>query len=373
VADIDLVVTDEQRALGETLREFFAEQAPLERLHRPRGGEGFDRKTWAGVAELGLPAMIVPEEHGGLGQTANEAWVMFTEAGRGLYGGPLLAGVAATHALLLSGDDDACATHLPGVADGSTVATVAAAEAGSDGRWSAPAGGTTAERDGESWVLTGTKTLVLAGDAADLVLVAAATPEGPGLFAVTGDPEGLTRTELETLDLSRPLSRLHFDGVPARIVGAAGDGMRILEPTFDRLLVALAAEQAGGARACLDLSVEYARTRTQFDAPIGSFQAVAHLCVDMLARAERAEAASHYAAAAQAVGDGEFPVAARVAAGYCGRAFREVTTQTIHVHGGTGFTWEHDAHLFHRRAWSSEHLFGTASTHHAEVATRLGL
>jgi len=191
-----------------------------------------------------------------------------------------------------------------------------------------------------------------------------------GLFAVSGDAEGLTATELETLDLSRPLARVDLDAVPARRI--AGDETTLVA-VLDRVLVALAAEQAGGAEACLEMSVEYARTRTQFDRPIGQFQAVAHACVDMLARVERTRAAAQYAAAADAAGSSEFPVAARAAAAYCGKAFREVTTATIHVHGGTGFTWEHDAHLFHRRAWSSEHLFGAAAVHHLEVATRLGL
>ena len=366
MSDIDLVVTDEQRDLAGTLREFFAEQAPLERLREPHGGEGFDRKVWAAVAELGLPAMIIPEQYGGLEQTASEAWVMFTETGRGLYGGPLLSGVAATYALLLSGDDDACAAFLPGIADGSTVATLDLTRATGDQR-------PTLRADGDHRVLDGTLPTVIAGHVADLVLLVAHGPDGPTLVAVEGDPEGLTRTELESLDLSRPLSTLRFDAVPARVVGAPGDADRVVEAVLDRVLVALAAEQAGGAEACLDLTVEYAKTRQQFDTPIGAFQAVAHECVDMLARVERSRAAAQYAAAALAAGSPEFGVAARAAAAYCGRAFREVTTQTIHLHGGTGFTWEHDAHLFHRRAWTAEHLLGTADAHHQAVADRLGL
>lgn len=367
-SDIDLVVTEDQQSLRETLREFFAEQAPLERLREPHGGRGFDRKVWAGVAELGLPAMIVPEEHGGLGQTAREAWVMFTEAGRGLYGGPLLSGFAATQALLLSGDADARAAHLPGIADGSTVATLAL---DGDGSARSSSAGVEAIADGDTWVLSGAKTAVLAGHAADLLIVSATTSDGVGLFACSGDAEGVTATELESLDLSRPLARVELDAVPARRLAGADE--QTIGAVLDRLLVALAAEQAGGAEACLDMSVEYAKTRTQFDRPIGQFQAVAHACVDMLARVERTRAASQYAAAADAAGSAEFPVAARAAAAYCGRAFREVTTATIHVHGGTGFTWEHDAHLFHRRAWTAEHLFGAAAVHHLEVADRLGL
>lgn len=367
MSDIDLVVTDEQRDLAATLREFFAEQTPPSRL-RTVGEEstGFDRTAWAGVAELGLPAMVVPEEHGGLGQTAAEAWVMFTEAGRGLYGGPLLATVAATHALLLSGDDDACAAFLPGIADGSVVATLdLVAVPGQEPP--------VATADGAHLVVDGTLPTVLAGHVADLVLLVAQGPGGPTLVAVEGDPDGLTRTELASLDLSRPLATLRLDAVPVRTIGTPGDADRVLAAVLDRVLVALAAEQAGGAEACLERTVEYVKTRQQFDTPIGAFQAVAHECVDMLARVERCRAASQYAAAALAAGSPEFPVAARAAAAYCGRAFREVTTQTIHLHGGTGFTWEHDAHLFHRRAWTAEHLFGTADVHHAEVADRLGL
>lgn len=214
---------------------------------------------------------------------------------------------------------------------------------------------------------------MLDGPVAELLLVTAATPLGPSLFTVAGEATGLSRTSQESLDLTRRLARIVLDGVPARLVGQQGTADGVVADGLDRILVMVAAEQAGGAAACLDLSGDYAKNRTQFGRPIGAFQAVAHKCVDMLHAVEFSRACAQYAAAAQAEGSPEAPVAARVAAAYCGQAFREVATETIQVHGGIGFTWEHDAHLYYRRAWSSQQLFGGPERHWMALADRLGL
>jgi alkylation response protein AidB-like acyl-CoA dehydrogenase len=326
---------------------------------------------------MGLVALAVPEKYDGLGQTAVDTCVVMEELGRGLYFGPYLACVGlAVPALLASGDESACTKYLPAIAAGELVATVAVTEA--DGRFGTGSTATEAVEDGDGWRLTGTKPVVLDGADAGLLLVTARTGDSDmSLFAVDGDPEsgtdGVTRTRLESLDLARSVARVDLENAPATLVGQQGAAPALVADVLDAVLVAMAAEQAGGAAACLELSVEYAKTRQQFNRAIGSFQAVAHKLVDMLHSVEFSRAAARYAAAAAAEGDAEAPVACRVAAAYCGDAFRAVTVETVHTHGGTGFTWEHDAHLYYRRAWSSQHLFAGPGEHHAAIAERIGL
>ena len=381
VAQGALADSAEQRELRDSVRRLLRDRAPLSAL-RDRAdtelgaGPGFDRDLWGRLVEMGLTALAVPEKYDGLGQTALETHVVFEELGRALYLGPYLATVGlAVPALLGSGDDSACAELLPGIAAGETVATVAVAEA--DGRWGTAATATRAVRDGDGWRLIGTKEFVLDGADADLLLVTARHGDGSdapvSLFAVRADAPGLARTRLESLDLARSVARVTLDSTPATPVGAAGAAPDLVATVLDRALVALAAEQAGGAAACLAMCVEYAKTRQQFGQPIGAFQAVAHKCVDMLHAVEFSRASARYAAAAEAEGDAEFPVAARVAAAYCGEAFRAVTVETVQVHGGTGFTWEHDTHLYYRRAWSSQQLLAGRDDHYAAIADRVGL
>lgn len=370
-----LALTDEHDGLRATVRKFLADKCALDEVRRLADtDDGFDRAVWRALAEqIGLQALLVPDQHDGLGQGPVEAWVVFEELGRALYPGPFLATVAlATTALLQAGDAGASAAMLPGIAAGETIATLAVAE--SDGRWdSGREKLATARRDGRGYRLDGTKGFVIHGAAADLLLVTAETDAGTSLFAVWSGAEGLTRTPLTSLDLTRRLATVGFSGTPGRLVGEEGEAEAIVAAVHDRALVAVAAEQAGGMVRCVEISVEYAKARQQFGAPIGSFQAVAHKCVDMLHESEFARAAAQYAAACDADGSAEFPLAARVAAAYCSRAYRRVTTEMIQVHGGTGFTWEHDTHLFHRRAWSSQQLFGDPSAHFEAIAARAGL
>lgn len=369
---VDLTVTDEQHALRDTVRRFLADKAsPDARRRLIVTDDGFDRRTWAQLADMGLPALTIPEEYGGLGQGGVESSVVFAEMGRALYSGPFLATVTlAANALLLSADHAVAKDLLPGIATGETIATLAVAEG--DGRWDTLAGQQVAARSGpDGWLLDGTKTFVIDGMTADLLVVVARTEHGLSLFAVDADAPGVERRGLVGLDLTRRLAAVTFSQTPGRLVGVEGVAEPVVTAVYERALVSVAAEAAGGARACLDLSVAYAKQRKQFGVPIGSFQAVAHRCVDMLARTEFAESAAHYAAAAQ--GTDEASVAARVAAAYCGRAYHWVTAENIQVHGGLGFTWEHDAHLYFRRCRSSEQLFGSPDRHLDALADLLGL
>jgi alkylation response protein AidB-like acyl-CoA dehydrogenase len=326
--------------------------------------DGFDRATWLQMAEqLGLQALLVPERYQGLGMGAVEAHVVFEEMGRALYPGPYFASAAfAVYALLCSGDEAACRDLLPGIAAGLTIATVALADDGAR-----------ASRDRNGWTLNGSKSFVPSGHVADLFLVTAWTEAGLSLFAVDAAAPGVEARALKSLDLTRRLAGLDLKRAGARLLGEDGGGSMVAMEAMDRARVALAAEEAGGAAQCLEMSVDYAKQREQFGRPIGSFQAIAHRCVEMLQRVEFARASSRYAASCQAGQTAEFPVAARVAAAYCGSAYRWVATENIQVHGGIGFTWEHDAHLHYRRSWADAQLLGSADQHYMAIADRLGL
>ena len=222
---------------------------------------------------------------------------------------PYFATVAlGANTLLSSGDEAAKKELLPGIAAGTTVATLALTE--DSGLWSTDAVTLAASQSSGEWKLDGHKMFVIDGHNADLVLVAARTGKGVSLFAVDGGASGLTRTPLSTMDLTRKQARLEFAGTPARLVGEEGGAEGVLTRTLDLAAVALAAEQVGGAQRCLDMSVEYAKSRIQFGRPIGSFQAIKHKCADMLLEVESAKSAAYYAGWAAAEDSEELPVVA---------------------------------------------------------------
>ncbi|MFC4503421.1 MULTISPECIES: acyl-CoA dehydrogenase family protein [Streptomyces] len=365
----------ELNELRASVREFLAAKSPEEAVRKLMESEQrFDAEVWAQAADqLRLPGLALPEEYGGDGFGPVELGVVLEESGRALWCAPFFATVVlAAQALLASGDKEACARHLPGIAAGSTTATLAVAE--DSGSWDPVLISTRAVPDGESgWKLSGRKCFVIDGTTADLVLVVARTVAGPSLFAVDRDAAGLTAVPMETLDATRAMARLTLDSVPATLVGAVGAGGRVMAEVLDIASVGLAAEQAGGARRCLETSTEYARTRHQFGRPIGSFQAVKHKCADMLVQVELAEAAAREAARLAAEGAADFAVAAAVAHACCSRAYLSTAMENIQVHGGIGFTWEHPAHLYFRRAKSSQLLFGGPAVYHERLLDRLGI
>ena len=241
------------------------------------------------------------------------------------------------------------------------------------GKWDEAGIAMEATADGDGWTLTGTKMYVLDGHIADLVLVAARTPGGVSLFRVDGNADGLTRTALATMDMTRKQARLEFDSVSAALVGTEGDGWAVLERVLDLAAVALAAEQVGGAQVCLDTAVQYAKDRVQFGRPIGSFQAIKHKCADMLLEVESAKSAAYYAGWCAAELNDELPSVASLAKAYCSEAYFHTTAENIQIHGGIGFTWEHPAHLYFKRAKSSELLFGDPTYHRELLAQRIGI
>jgi alkylation response protein AidB-like acyl-CoA dehydrogenase len=335
--------------------------------------EGYDEAVWQQMAQqLGLQGLAIPEEFGGSGYTYVELIVVLEEMGRALLCAPYFATVAlAANALLASGDDGAKKELLPGIASGETIATLALTE--ETGKWDEAGVTLEATKSGDGYTLRGTKSFVLDGHTAGLILVAARTAAGVSLFSVAGDASGLTRTALATMDQTRKQAKLTFDNTPARLIGTDGSGWAILSKTLDLAAVALAAEQVGGAQKVLDMSVDYAKVRVQFGRPIGSFQAIKHKCADMLLEVESAKSAAYYAGWAAAEDSDELPVVASLAKAYCSDAYFHATAENIQIHGGIGFTWEHPAHLYFKRAKSSELYLGDPTYHRELLAQRIGL
>jgi len=371
---MDLTFSEEQDELRKVVRSFLARhsaEADVRRLAAdPRG---YDRAVWRRMAtELGLQGLAVPEEYGGSGFGYADLGIVFEETGRALLCAPYLATVAlAAEALLRCDDEKARGDFLPGIASGDTVATLALTE--ENGRWTEQ-GVHLAAREEGGWRLTGVKTYVPDGHLADLLLVVARTPSGTSLFAVEGDAPGVTRSALPTLDQTRKQARLAFADTPARLLGTEGTAWPAIERTLATASVLLAAEQVGGAAAALDAAVAYAKIRVQYGRTIGSFQGIKHKCADMLVEIESARSAAYGGLWALDAGDEtEIAVAAALARVFCSEAYALVAGDNIQVHGGIGFTWEHPAHLYLKRAKSSEVLLGTPSYHRELLAARLGI
>src|SRR5487761_1852003 len=368
-----LALTDDERTLAGTLRDFLGAHLPAAALRSMADSDtGYDAQLHARLtSELGLGGLTIPAEFGGLGMGQAEACVVHTELGRALYPGPFLPGCLAATALAAAGDPAACKQWLPLLADGSATGTIAAA--GQDGSWQTGPGSVRAEKTPAGWQLRGRRWYVLAGHVADLTVVPAVAGSVPAMFGVESGSPGLAVTPMTGLDLTRLACIVTFDGTPARLLGSGEDAAGALGLAEQHFLLATAAEAAGGISWCLDVSVSYAREREQFGRPIGSFQAVAHQCADMLADLQSATAAARYAAVATAAAADDAALAARVAALRAGESYRRVTEAAIHLLGGIGFTWEHDAHLYYRRAWSAQRLAGGPQAHRAAIADLAGL
>jgi alkylation response protein AidB-like acyl-CoA dehydrogenase len=371
---MNFAFSEEQEELRSSVRRFLEDKSPMTEVRRlMETSEGYDPAVWKQMGEqLGLQAIAIPEEYGGVGFGYVELTVIFEEMGAALLCAPYFATVAlAANALLSSGDERAKKDLLPGIASGETIATLALTE--DTGRWDLDGVTLAATGKGGEWKLDGHKMFVIDGHTADLILVAGRTAKGVSLFAVESGAAGLTRTPLATMDQTRKQARIEFSGTPARLVGEDGGAGPALSRTLDLAAVALAAEQVGGAQRCLDMAVDYAKTRIQFGRPIGSFQAIKHKCDDMLLEVESAKSAAYYAGWAAAEDSDELPVVASLAKSYCSEAYFHAAAENIQIHGGIGFTWEHDAHLYFKRAKSSELLLGDPSYHRELLAQRIGI
>jgi alkylation response protein AidB-like acyl-CoA dehydrogenase len=330
---------------------------------------GFDAALWRRAAdELGVAGLAIPERFGGSEATEVELGVVFEETGAALFGGPLLSSVGMAASVLLGlGDDDAASAWLPGIAGGATTATLA---------WSGPAPADStlmAARGDGRWEVSGRAGIVIDGCAADVVLVAARSEAGPCLLAVAGDADGLRRTALTTLDSTRRLAEIAFDRSPADLLGRDGGAGEALRRGADLAALYLAAEQLGGAARVLDMAVGHAGDRFQFGRAVGSFQVIKHRCADMLVDVESARSVVYHGLWTAAHDPANLPAAASLARSVCSDAYMRVAAHNIQIHGGIGFTWEHPAHLYFKRAKSSQLLLGSPASHRARLAELLDL
>ncbi|MCA9510211.1 MAG: acyl-CoA/acyl-ACP dehydrogenase [Myxococcales bacterium] len=379
---MNFAFTEEQQELRETARAFLAEHASSERVRAAMESErGWDDALWRQLgSELGWTAVHIPEEYGGLGLGYVELVALLEIMGEHLVCSPYFATLAfGANALLVAGSEAQKQEWLPKIAEGACTATLAMTEP--NGRWDARGIEATLARDGDAFVLRGTKRYVVDGHAAELLVVAARTPESAGeqgvsLALVPADAAGVERKALPTVDQTRRQAEIAFHDVrvPAdALLGAEGAAWPALSRVLDLAAVALAAEQVGGAQRALDMAVAYAKERVQFGRVIGSFQAIKHKCADMMVAVEAARSGLYLAACAAAEGTDDLPRMASLAKAYCSDAYFRCAADDIQIHGGVGFTWEYDCHLHFKRAKSSETLLGDAAHHRELVARRIGL
>ena len=371
---MNFAFTEEQEELRSTVRAFMESKSSEEAVREQMETEaGYDAAVWSQMAEqMGLQSLAIPEEYGGSGFGFIELGIVLEEMGRALLCAPFFSSVVlAANALLLSGDESAKTEYLPKIASGEIIATVAYVEP--SGKWDESGIEMKASGSGASVTLSGTKMYVIDGHTADLIIVAARSGSGVSLYAVAGDASGLTRTPLSTMDQTRKQSKLEFSDTPATLIGTEGDGWNVMSQMLDLAAVGLAAEQVGGAQKVLDMAVEYAKVRVQFGRPIGSFQAIKHKCADMLLEVESAKSAAYYGMWCASEMNDELPSVASLAKAYCSEAYFHAAAENIQIHGGIGFTWEHPAHLYFKRAKSSELMFGDPTYHREQLAQRIGI
>jgi alkylation response protein AidB-like acyl-CoA dehydrogenase len=378
---MDFGFSEEQEMLRKSARDFLAKECPMTYVRRMMDDDiGHSEDVWRKMAELGWMGLVLPEAVGGAGLDMVDLVLVLEEMGRVVMPGPffstvVLGGITIAEA----GSEEQKKRYLEAIAAGEMKATLAALEA--SGRSDADAIAATATADSGGYLLDGAKLFVPDAHVADLVIVAARKEgtkgaEGISLFAVETPKDGVTVTTLATMDQTRKLCEVKLDKVRVgreALVGKPGEGWKTLERVTDRAKVALCAEMCGGAERVLEMSVEYAKVRVQFDRPIGSFQAIQHKCANMLLLVESSKSATYYAAWAVANDVPEAPLAAAMAKSYTSDAYRAVAGEGIQIHGGIGFTWEHDMHIFFKRAKGSEFTFGDATFNRERVAQLIHL
>ena len=359
---------DAQLQMRRYLRSLLERHAPLSVATRTAHDAKGERQIWRRRTEVGLAGVLVPEHLGGSGLSLVDAAVALEEAGRTLLPVPLLSVTLCAAVILGSGDAVRIEEILPQVADGTVIPALALGE---NSAWPTGAPATSASND-SGWHLTGTKTAVLDGATADLLLVPATTDAGLALFTVDPHATGVTRVPNPALDVTRHLAEITFRQAPARPLGPLPWPTAVTD-ALDVGVVLCAAEQVGAAQHCLELTVEHARSRSQYGRAIGSFQAVKHRCADMLIEVEYGRSLAYYAAWAATGDRDELPVLAGSLKSVVGDGFVEVAEQMIQVHGGIGFTWEHVAHLFYKRALTDRLLFGLPEDMLDRSAEHLGI
>ena len=372
--------TREQEEFRSVLRRYLQEKSPPSVVRRLRETEaGWELDGWSELnRELGLTGVHIPEEYGGQGFGFVELGIVLEEMGRALLCAPYFSTtVLAATAIMNAGAEAQKLALLPPIALGESVATLAVTEP--NGRWDASGIETIARPLAEGrFRLDGIKSFVLDGLTADLIVVAARAPgssgeDGLSLFTTRGDAPGLTRRALEVLDPTRKQAWLELDGVPADLLGDAGRGWAPLARTLTQAAACLASEMVGGAEALRASALDYAKLRMQFGRPIASFQSMKHKQADMLVDVELAKSAAYAAAAAAAEDDAEFPAIASLAKACASEAYLQTAIHTIQIHGGIGFTWDNDTHLWFKRAKSSEVFLGDPAWHRERMLRAWGV
>ncbi len=366
---MDFHYSDEQVMLRDGARRFLDEQCSTDQVRIVMDSDaGYDAELWKGMADQGWTAMHIPETYGGAGFSFAETVILLQEMGRSLAPVPYLSSaVLAAEAILRAGSEDQKSRWLPAIAAGEAIATLAVAEP--VGGWEEESVRAMAAPAEVAYRLSGTTAWVTDAAVADLVVVAAREHAEVGLFVVGSDD--LVVERVVSLDSTRPLGTLTLQDAPAeRLEMGSWD---VVQHVFNVGAAALAAEQVGGMERVLEMAVQYAKDRKQFGRPIGSFQAIKHLCADMLVALESARSAAGYAAWALTTGSDEFPLAASLAKAYCSQSYFRVAGDNIQLHGGIGFTWEHDAHLYFKRAKSTELLLGAPASQRSRLADLIGL
>ena len=376
---IQFAFTDEQEQFRAAIRRFLQEKSPPTEVRRLMDtATGYDPEIWRQLSEqLALPGIHIPEQYGGAGFGMVELCIVTEEMGRALLCAPYFStAVLATNAILNAGTEAQKSSLLPDLASGVRLAALAVTEP--NGQWDPQAIELVATPVAEDFLLEGAKSYVVDGHVADLLVVAGRAPgtaggEGLALFTVRADASGVDRRLLESMDATRKIARIEFDGAQAQLLGDVNDGAKPLVRTLDQAAIALANEMVGGAQAVFDAAVNYAKLRVQFGRTIGSFQAIKHKCADMVLEMELAKSAAYYAAQAAAADDPEWPALACLAKAAASEMYLHIAAECIQIHGGIGFTWDHDTHLWFKRAKSSQVFLGQPYYHRELLLQRWGV
>jgi alkylation response protein AidB-like acyl-CoA dehydrogenase len=360
---------DERAALRDSVHRLLADRSSEAHVRATMETEaGYDAALWTQLSEMGVAGLVIDEAHGGAGAGPLELEAVMEEAGAALLCSPLVASsVLAAELLRALGDKEANSRLLPGIAAGTTIAT--AALTGEAGTWTEDGVTVSASADGR---LNGLASYVLHGQNADVLLVVADGPDGLQVLDVDPKAAGVTVTALPTFDHTLRLAKVVFDNAPGRALAAAGSVWEAVRQALDLALVALAGEQAGGARRTLEFTVDYAKARIQFGRAIGSFQAIKHMASDLLLETESAISAARNAAQKLADGAPDAAEAIALAAFACADAFTRTTADAVQMHGGIAFTWAHPAHLYLRRARADAQLLGAPASHRERYLEALG-
>jgi alkylation response protein AidB-like acyl-CoA dehydrogenase len=376
---IQFAFTDEQEQFRAALRRFLTDRSPTTEVRRLMAtAEGYDPAVWRQLSdELLLPGVHIPEQYGGVGFGMVELGIVMEELGRALLCAPYFStAVLAANAIMNAGTEVQKSSLLPDIAKGARLATLAITEP--DGNWN-PAGiKLLARPDSGGYRLDGVKSYVVDGHIAELLIVAARVPntagmQGLGLFTIEAKASGVERHLLESIDPTRKIARIELRNAHANLLGKLDDGPNAIVRTLDQAAIALANEMAGGAQTMLDSALEYAKLRVQFGRTIGSFQAIKHKLADMLLDVELAKSTAYYAAQAAAVDDPEWSALASLAKAAASETYLHTAAECIQIHGGIGFTWDNDTHLWFKRAKSSEVFLGQPNYHRELLMQRWGV